>query len=200
MSRRMARVLLALVVAGAVVVFADGASAAGARVGVQSAQANSATAIMRPAGVPATATIVSGTMSLNCASLTGTAKAYADAKGYCGKSTGVQPNDYREGDCGFSYLYMWDNGGGYAGMSFGVGSSLGAILHISSHVSWANWTYGISGAVDGSGFVWSANYDRNTEAYTAAGFVTGAYSGSVTLVWGGQCTILIPTDSTDVSW
>lgn len=201
MTRTAIRTLLTLLVVAGVLstAFAPAANAA-PTVAPRAVSVSTDGAVVRPLGVPANAKLVKASMSLDCAHLSSSAKKYADAHGYCPSTGTVQPYDSREGDCGVSYLYMWDNGGGYAGVSFGVGSYMGEILHISSYVSWTNWSYGNTGTVDGSGFPWSDSYDRNTETYTAAGFVTGAYSGSITLIWGGSCTILIPTDSTDVSW
>lgn len=199
MQRVVTRSMVAVFTLLAMVMIAGPASAAAPadlRPATVAAETTATEKIARPAGVPADARLVAGAMQLECDKLSGDAKKYADAKGYCQIST----QDVREGDCGISYLWIWNNDGGYAGMSFGVGSYLGDIMYISSNVAWVNWNYGISGNVGGSGWVWDVSYDRNTEAYTAAGYVTAAYSGTVTLIWGGQCTILIPTDWTDVTW
>lgn len=200
MTRTLVRTALALGLAGVLGATSPSVAAAAPAVSVRAFDVSADSTATRPAGVPANARLVKGSMTLDCASLTPSAKRYADAHHYCDGPGDIRPKDVREGDCGISYLWMWNNDGGYAGMSFGVGSYLGDILHISSHVSWVNWRYGNSGTVDGSGFPWSSTYDRTTEAYTAAGFVTGAYSGSVTLIWGGSCTLLVPTDSADVTW
>lgn len=150
--------------------------------------------------IPSNARHVRATMTLDCKDMTKTVRTYADSHGYCRAAGVMQPDNSVSGNCGSSDIYIWNNGGGYAGMYFGVSSSWGTIMLLSYGVNWHNWSYGEVGKFGDNVWPWSTYWDRSTEAYTSAGYVTALFQGVATLTWGGQCTILNPTDGTQVYW
>lgn len=44
---------------------------------------------------------------------------------------GITPDDVRYGNCGSSWLYLYNAGGGHAGFIFGADSTWGPIIHVS---------------------------------------------------------------------
>jgi len=139
-------------------------------------------------------------MTLDCVNMTARAKAYALAHHYCTVGRGATPNSTTYGDCGSSWLLMWNEGGGYADFSHGFQSSLGNVVYRSLGINWTNWSTGGSHSFGDSGWMNSSYYSADTWDYTLAGYVTGSMSGWVQLIWGGQCTIVPPSDSVDVTW
>src|SRR5664279_401519 len=140
-------------------------------------------------------------MTLNCLKMSSKTHAYAVSHGYCGSraTAGVTPDNSVAGDCGTADLYIWDDGGGYAGMYLGVYSTDGAVMLLSYAVDWQNWDYGEMGEISDNVWPWDAAWSTTTDAYTGGGYVTAVMGGTATLVWGGECDILNPTDGTNVT-
>jgi hypothetical protein len=136
-------------------------------------------------------------MTLNCTTMTAQARAYALSHGYCPTSTGgATPNAVAYGNCGDSWIYIFDATGGYADIDYGFDSSLGAVTYRNLAVQY--W-----GVDDSGGWPDQAWMASSTYASARSGNYVGRYGeawaleqGTVTLWWGGQCTLLSPEDST----
>jgi hypothetical protein len=140
-------------------------------------------------------------MQLECSRLSGSALQYAVSHRYCPASgAGAIPETTVNGNCGDSFLYMWNHGGGDATFWYGFHSTKGTVFYRDLHVSWANWTRGVHGNFSDSTYMWNASFSHTTNRYTKQGFVTGVAYGEVYLWWGGICSLLYPTSSTHVSW
>jgi hypothetical protein len=141
-------------------------------------------------------------MALDCGSMSASAHSYAVAHGYCpaGSSSSVSPNNTVGGNCGDSYLYMWNDRAGYAAFHYGFYSTDGTVYYRDLVVSWVNWTHLVNGNYTDATYMWNAGYDTTKGLYTKTGYVSGALSGEVYLWWGGICSILHPTSSTTVTF
>jgi hypothetical protein len=142
-------------------------------------------------------------MRLDCSDMSAKAHAYAVAHGYCpadGQGATVTPNNTVYGNCGYSWLYILNLGGGYADFLYGFHSTQGAVVYRSLHVSWYNWRYYRGGGWYDTGWMASSTYSTDRRVDTYAGYVTGGLSGWVQLWWGGKCSILNPTDGETITW
>jgi hypothetical protein len=140
-------------------------------------------------------------MRLDCSRLSGSAVQYAASHGYCPASgAAAVPETTVDGNCGDSFLYMWNHRGGEATFWYGFHSTKGTVLHRDLHVSWVNWNQSVLGNFNDSIYMWDASYSQTTSKYTKPGFVSGVLYGDVLLWWGGICTLLNPTSSTTVTW
>jgi hypothetical protein len=148
--------------------------------------------------VIAASSSTAGSLVLNCSKQTQRALQYAIRHGYC-SSGGVQPYNQTAGDCGTSFLYMGDAGGGVAWFYYGFSSSQGNVVYRSLNVSWRNANTGVSGGFGDSAWMNSSTYSNVRNNNTDSGNVSGSMTGWVQLWWGGQCTIIPPGDSTVVS-
>lgn len=158
------------------------------------ARALSSTALAQP--VP---------MTLDCASLSGHAAAYATAHGYCssiqgGTREGAMPYGTVYGNCGSSWLYAYNQAnGGWVSFQEGARSTMGPIASVGWNVRWTNYSRGTGGNVSGFGFVFSSTWNHWDSAFTGKGSVFASMTGSVALWWGGTCYFLYPSDSTFVT-
>ncbi|MFI9386120.1 hypothetical protein [Kutzneria sp. NPDC052558] len=137
--------------------------------------------------------LVKVALTLDCAHMTAQAHDYAVDHGLCTRSGGITPQGVVTGDCGDSYIWVTNRGGGTANISYGFDSSLGTVVYRGLHVSWYNWGTGGASGWDDSGFMFSSSYGTNSNIRTGAGWVTAGLTGYVELVWGGECTLLQPT-------
>jgi hypothetical protein len=139
-------------------------------------------------------------MTLDCAGMSRRAKAYADAHGYCSSSGGgVTPYSTTVGNCGSSWLTIWNEGSGYAEFSYGFQSTLGNVVYRSLGVNWTNWSTGGTAVISDSSWMNSSYYNRSKIEWTRPGFVTGSMTGWVLLWWGGTCSIIPPSDYVTVT-
>lgn len=137
-------------------------------------------------------------MALNCVNMTDQARAYAVEHQLCTADGRIGAAGAVEGWCGTSYIWLYNLNGGRMNVSYGYLSTQGAVVVHSLRVSWYNWaTGGSSGWSDIAGR-FSSQYDAISRQFTGAGWVTAGLSGFVTLVWGGSCDILNPTDGVQV--
>lgn len=114
----------------------------------------------------------------------------------CGRISrvgGPSPADTVDGTCGSSFIYLYNEGYGEAGFSYGVDSDLGSISYISGRVSWQNTRTGASNSFPVSANPNSAQWSKFTIYYTGWGSVDTTFSGYVLLADGTQCNILNPT-------
>lgn len=140
-------------------------------------------------------------MSLDCAALDGDAAAYATKNGLCPGGTGVAvPENTRWGNCGASWIYVSNRRSGNAYVWWGFLSTLGTVVYRNLNAHWANYSRGTAGGFLDKNYMFSSSYTNDRVFKTAAGEVAVALSGSVRLVWGGSCTILIPTASATITW
>jgi hypothetical protein len=155
-----------------------------------------------PAGIPSDANLVKGQLRVSCTSMSREGREYASKHGIC-TSGDADTLDWREGECGFSYLWIWDNGpttgAGHAGIAIGVGSTMGPIFTIQWAVGWSNQTTGRSGSVSDDDEVLSETWDNIIDPYTGAGRVDAVFGGQVELTSGVVCTILNPTDWNNIT-
>jgi len=138
-------------------------------------------------------------MTLDCASLTGSALEYAEEHNLCPSGGDISPNGIRVGDCGSSWLYIGALGGGYATFDIGAESFLGPIANANYNVSWSNSSKSRNGYLSGSDWLLSTRWSTTRVDYTDTGFVTAVMTGVVTLAWGGTCVFLDPTDGRYIS-
>ena len=135
-------------------------------------------------------------MTLDCVHLTSRARKYADAHGYC--TSGVSP-DYSvpaNGNCGMTRIDMFQYFiPSWAYFYLQAVSYLGPIASVSYNVQTVNST---TGNVNG---IRSFSFNVPPSPYwstfpgpvgTGKGRVTATFTGSVTLIWGGVCSVLNP--------
>jgi len=171
-----------------------------------SVQASASTAPARSVtgSAASTVTTVKQGLSLDCAAMSASVHSYAVAHGYCAtnaiSSDGARPADQEDGTCGSSSIYIYnDDDGGQALFVWGFSSSDGSVIVRNLEISWSNWTQLYSGGYSDVDGMANANYVRSQLVNTGTGFVANGLSGSITLWWGGVCTIENPTSSTDVT-
>ncbi len=138
-------------------------------------------------------------MGLDCTHMSAAAHKYATDHGYCtAANTKVAPNGVVYGDCGDSWIYIFDVGGGDADIDYGFDSNWGAAVYRNLSIGYAG-----SESADGwsdSDWMGSSSYSSSRE-YLPVG-VGDAYAsmgGSIGLWWGGTCTLYDPADSTWIS-
>ncbi|GAA0912672.1 hypothetical protein [Virgisporangium aurantiacum] len=137
-------------------------------------------------------------MALNCVDMTDQARAYAVEHQLCTADGTIGTAGVVEGPCGTSWLWLYNINGGRMNVLYGYHSVQGAVLAHSLRVSWYNrGTGGSGGWSDVAGRPYST-YEAVSTQVTGAGYVTAGLSGFVTLVWGGNCDILNPTDAVTV--
>jgi hypothetical protein len=142
-------------------------------------------------------------MTLDCVNMTEQARAYAVHNNLCtpdGKAveSGVSTYGVVTGNCGSSWIWIYNSNGGYARFVYGYHSTRGTVVAHVLRVSWYNWsTGGASGWTDAAGRL-SSTYEIQRTRFTGAGYVATGLSGFVTLWWGGTCNILNPTDAVTV--
>ncbi|HWE88779.1 MAG TPA: hypothetical protein VG317_04880 [Pseudonocardiaceae bacterium] len=118
-----------------------------------------------------------------------------------GSADRARPNGSVQGDCGESYIYIDDLGGGTAEFNTGAESYLGPIAYGSATVGWsnadtgANNTFNLPVTANNGASAWDAFTDDNT----GAGTVSADLSGDVVIDSGTVCTIDYPTDTEGVS-
>jgi hypothetical protein len=155
-----------------------------------------AASVHPPSG--ATVTVVHARMTLDCVHMTASVHHYAVTHGYCPTGNGVS-----YGNCGDSWIYIYDGGGGgFAAITYGFDSSLGPAAARNLIINWYNWDQAISGSYsDASGF-WppTANYSNGIWEQTGGGWVTTTMGGHILLAWGAVCDILSPSDGATISY
>lgn len=166
--------------------------------------------VLSPAGaaraaVTAEPEIVQVAMELDCAGMSDQALGYAVKNNLCTADRKViHPDvgtlDTRWGTCGASHIYVWDQSGTSGRMVAGYGflSILGTVVYRNLTIGWTNITTGSVGSSRDSGIMFSSSYGNERTLSTGNGWVFATLSGTVTLAWGGQCTLLIPADDTVV--
>lgn len=134
-------------------------------------------------------------MTLDCASLSESARSYANSHGYCkrDKLRGAVPNDTVVGNCGSSWLYIRDTGIREATFSYGFASSQGVVIHRELNGYWSS-TSGLSGYLNDTALMASSSYSTTRSRGTGYGAVNAWISGRVTLYWGGKCILGYPGD------
>jgi hypothetical protein len=174
---------------------ASGSPAFAATPGAAATQAAAATS----SAAHASQSRVEGALVLDCTHMSAAAHRYAVAHHYCGPNS-PKPNDTVCGNCGCSFIDLFNRSRGYAGMYYGFKSSKGTVIHRSLAVNWANFTKGNAGGWGDSGFMASSSYSADRHVDTHAGIVSAVLSGSVTLWWGASCTLLEPTSTVKVTY
>lgn len=159
------------------------------------AHSASSTLVTSPPGAPKP---VLGTLTLNCSTLTRGQLEYAIHHNYC-PSSGVTPYNTVYGNCGSSTLWVYAAGQGNADFYEAINSSLGTVVYVSYNVNWYNWSTTGNGSIPGQAWPWSSSWSNVDQRFTAAGYVTASMNGWVQLIWGGTCTIAVPTDSDNIS-
>lgn len=142
---------------------------------------------------------VHAAMRLDCTHMTAEAKAYADARGYCSASnTTISPNGVVYGNCGDSWIYIFDVTLGDVDIDYGFDSSLGTVVYRNLGIGFAGTAN--SGGWPDNGWMFSSSYYSSRQnIYVGYGEAYASLGGTVTLVWGGQCDLLNPSDATWVS-
>jgi hypothetical protein len=148
--------------------------------------------------------VVHTQLTLDCANMSKQVHRYAVAHHYC-TATGagvVSPDSTGEesGDCGSSYITINNQGGGYAGFSWGFASSLGPVVYRGLEVNWVNELFGNSGGwPDGSAMLGSNYSSPVRRVGTGQGNVFGDVGGYVVLLWGGTCDLLNPSTTQKIT-
>jgi hypothetical protein len=151
-------------------------------------------------------------MKLDCTDMSTQARAYANEHRLCDDASVLSedeglltengtalPMDTQWGNCGSSWIYVFNNGGGNADVLWGFNSTLGTVVHRNLTVYWSNWHTGMNGSFLDKHHMFSSFYQKSRVFHTKPGSVLVGLTGTVTLVWGGQCVLLIPTDVVDIS-
>jgi hypothetical protein len=138
-------------------------------------------------------------MSLDCTHMSVAAHKYATGHGYCAAATTkITPNGVAYGDCGDSWIYIFDVGGGDADIDYGFDSSWGAAVVRNLSIGYAGWES--SGGWSDSGWMSSSSYSSSREYIPVGpGDAYASMGGSIGLWWGGSCTLNDPSDSTWIS-
>ncbi len=110
----------------------------------------------------------------------------------------VTPDGVVVGDCGQSWLYLFNAGSKSAGFIFGADSNWGPMAYVSYTVTWKNWSQDTSGSFGGSAWPVSSTWGSTREAFTGTGTVTAVMTGYV-VTPRGPCSINYPGASTVVS-
>lgn len=118
---------------------------------------------------------------------------------------GVRPLDVRIGDCGWTSIWIYDRGAGWAKISAEAYSRLGPILSTSWTESWVNVSTLSGGSRSGGGPQFPNNWWRPDDwiLYTRPGIVTATLTTFVaTIYYNGvpaYCVGLRPSDTTVVT-
>jgi len=139
-------------------------------------------------------------MRVDCTTLEGAAADYAIKNQICPDPKHPQPNDTRWGNCGSSWIYVWNRGHGNAYVWWGFASIQGTVVRRNLTASWFNYDRNTGGRFIDSNYMLSTLYSNDRVFTTAAGSVLVWLSGNVRLVWGGTCVILYPTDAERITW
>ncbi|MET3810945.1 hypothetical protein [Arthrobacter sp. UYEF3] len=130
-------------------------------------------------------------MQLDCVNMTDKAREYADAHQLCpkaGKAGGVSPNIAVQDNCGWSWVYVQSTGvRGYASINYGFDSSLGPVAWRSLAVGYAGNEY--YGGWNDEDWTWNHYYQTGQVRYVGLGGASATMGGSVTLAWGGVCSV-----------
>jgi hypothetical protein len=115
---------------------------------------------------------------------------------------GIAPNDTVTGQCGDSFLYIWNLGNGIAAFEVGADSDLGPIAYGSATVSWANISTAYSTAYNlpVTANVGPANWFDWRDIYTGGGDIIASMGGDVMLTTGVVCHFLYPFDDEWITW
>jgi hypothetical protein len=151
-----------------------------------------------PPARPSGHVLATAQLTLDCATLTTAGKRYAKANGICGYGDGVSPSNVVAGNCGTSFIWVYNNGGGDADILWGFGSSLGPVFYRDLTIAWYNWDSGGAGSYHDANWMASSSYSKSRVFHTYAGYVTVGLSGSVENSLG-TCSVLSPTDWIDVT-
>jgi hypothetical protein len=149
----------------------------------------------------ATANKVNGTMTLNCTALDAAKRRYAVDHHYCPpvsdaeKAGSIGPQNVVYGNCGSSWLWIFNRNLGTADFWVGADSSQGAIMEISWNVGWSNRRNGSGGGFGDANWPWASHWENTSRRFTDWGVVDGALTGTAILVWGATCDIALPTDT-----
>jgi hypothetical protein len=141
-------------------------------------------------------------MRLDCKNMSRQVHAYAQAHGYCTPTSTpgtAAPYSTTSGDCGSSWLTVWNEGNGVAEFSYGFQSTVGNVIYRSLIINWTNWSRNRSSSFGDASWMNNAYYNTTRNVYTGSGWVTGAMGGWVELWWGGQCDIVPPSDGDTIT-
>lgn len=142
---------------------------------------------------PPAATVVRAEMLLDCTNMRESVHEYAVAHEYCppAGSGDVSTNGIVYGNCGSSEIWLSNEPGvGWASVVYGFNSSVGTVVH-------RNLGIGVAGddaspSWNDSGWMNSSTYYAGNSVWTGIGWAYASLGGTVTLIWGGQCTLLEP--------
>jgi len=150
---------------------------------------------------PQTSIISTIPMTVACDKLAGKVLVEARKRNLCPSSNsgGISPRNIVPGNCGTTYLFASNMGGGVAKFDMGAASTQGAIASASYNTSWYNWNNYRSGAVSGTNYPLSSVWAKTRVASTGAGYVTAVMTGQVVLVWGAICTFNNPSSAADIT-
>jgi hypothetical protein len=144
-------------------------------------------------------------MMLNCADMPDDALEYAVDHNLCTPDRqnvrgGAGTQDVRVGDCGISHLFVLDQAGtsGWMVAGYGFQSILGPAIHRNLTIGWTNVSFGTVGGSNDSGGMLSPTYGSTRPIFTDNGRVFATLTGTIRLVWGGQCVLLVPADTTTI--
>lgn len=139
-------------------------------------------------------------MTLDCDGLTAAGRSYAKQHNICGYDDGqVHTDSVAYGNCGSSWIWVFDNTAGYADVLWGFSSTQGPVFYRNLLVSWKNWTTGGSGSYADKNWMASTTYSKDRQFGTKAGYVAVGLTGTVEVTLG-TCSILHPVDNTVVTW
>lgn len=142
----------------------------------------------------APASVVRGTLTLDCTHLSSKARAYAVAHNYCPSKKGSAPANTVYGNCGSSWIYIFPWGyAGEADVYYGFSSSKGTVVYRYLHVYWDS-SNGLDGGWANYGYMFSSRYSSTRNVNPGRGWMYASLSGWVNLWWGGKCYLLVPWD------
>lgn len=143
--------------------------------------------------------VVTATMRLDCDTMSAKARRYAVAHGYCPAPGTRSPATTVSGDCGTSSIDIYNSGvSGTAIITYGFHSTRGTVVYRALVVGWA-------GQADADGwsdfnYMFSSSYNSGGDAVgTGVGEASATLSGTVTLWWGGKCTLLNPVSTANIT-
>jgi hypothetical protein len=160
--------------------------------------------IATPAAADSTDTAVpvgatKSAMYLDCAALSASALELAGQRGLCRSYAdgGVGTQDLRFDTCGWSWIFVYNEGGGTARFEYGFVTTLGTAVRRNLVISVITTGWGTG--IGDSNWMFSASYSNAKRYHTGPGSVIGGLSGTVLLVTGFVCQLTNPTDSETIT-
>lgn len=141
-------------------------------------------------------TVIQGTMTPECNNLSASTAAYIQDHGIqvCGYNQsatqgGIHPDGYATGNCGSSYVFIYDNNGGTADVAYGFNSTIGNMVYRNLVITWSGDE--ASGSFPDAAFMNNFTYNSPLRLIIPGYGPAGAHlGGSATTFYGLTCSMV----------